>query len=1042
MGKLAVAFLSLSLLASTAFAKIVVFWQPGFPTVESQPVSRDVLDEALRPLHPSFVDLTALQNPGTLERADLLVLPYGSAVPADAWPSIRTYLRSGGNLLTLGGRALYVPVYEKSGNFLQGRPQNTYSHLLGIDHTYVVPQKDMEKFVWAGSFPSFHPIHLRPQRAYVLAMGYGRGLYRGMGYMLDGKAERVAALVTSEDFLGLEPESLAALRGDRCVYLNFDPRPGFWSSADGISLIRDSAEYASRGATLMWVDLRDATIVPGEAPQAVVYFRNVLRQREGLAQQGLVKLTVFDGSKALATKEVQCGSGDTGTNVTFPLEHLSPGLYRIYAHYDDSAGKAWQTYETGFWQQDNKLLHSGIELTAGKSTLLANGQPFLPVGTNYFSTDPYSRGYSHGNASVWNRDFAEMEKRGVSFVRTGVWMNQADFINPLPREVNERFLRGMEAFLLSAAAHHIQINFTLCAFDPQTVRRYPGETSLILGPGTNPYTDPVAIRAEQDYFLSIVSRFKNVPFLTWDLINEPSFSNPKKLWIGNVPNGDPTELSAWNKWLKKRYGTIQKLAEAWDTAPESLGEFGQIPLPKLRDLELSRSGNLNQVRAFDYNLFAQDMFDDWVKQMVKAIRSTGSRQLVDVGQDEGGVLNRVLDQFFGGAGVDFTVVHTYWHDDALLWDSIAAKRPGMPSFVGETGIQPVWRMDNGWRWDEVTGLGLIERKFALGFADGDTGALQWAWEDGDTFGIKRSDGSDKLWEDALSGVAQFARKAAPYAVDEQPPQVAIVLPQSLQLSVLNSYAVEAQQNAVRALYQYARGSAYAVGEYQIQLLGNPKLIIIPSPRTFSEHAWQAIMDKVRAGATLLVSGRFDESPHFHASGRQDAVGIDYTPGFLAERIAHVEWPRGSTFLIYGGEKTNYLERGFLPSGKTFMERRVGAGRILYFALPIELNDSLKAIGEIYKFALKTAAVTPAYTTTCDDPGILICPTRYGSATLYVLTSEDATRQSFSFRDEASGKEIHATLDPGRAALLLVSHSGKVLASYNWTASNAESSATR
>jgi len=1028
--------LSLTMLASAASAKTVIFWQPGFPTVESQPVSRETLQEALGSLQPSFVDLKTLQQPGSLDATDLLVLPYGSAVPADGWQAIRAYLRKGGNLLTIGGRALYVPVYEKSGKFVQERPQNTYSRMLGIDHAYPVPQRNLEKFVWDQSFPSFHPIQLRPQHVYVLGMGNGRGLYRGMGYLLNTQGARVAAAITGEDFLGLQPEAVAALRGDRCVYLNFDPQPGFWSSSDGISLIENSAQYASRGATLMWVDMRDATIVSGEAPQAVVYYRNVLRQRKELGQQALVKLTLYSGSKALSTREAKCDSGDTGTNVTFPLDHLNPGLYRIRAVYEGGAGKAWQVYETGFWSRDEKLLRSGIALTVGKSTLEANEKPFLPVGTNYFSTDPYSTGYSDGNAFVWNRDFAEMEKRGISFVRTGVWMNQADFINPLPREVNERFLRGVEAFLLSAAAHHIQINFTLCAFDPQTVRRHPGETSLIRGPGTNPYTDPVAIRAEQDYFLSLVSRFKNVPFLSWDLINEPSFSNPQKLWHGNTPNDDPTEIAAWNQWLKERYGTAQKLAKAWDVTPESLGEFGHVPLPKEHDLNLTRYGDLNQVRAFDYNLFAQDMFDDWTHQMVAAIHSTGSKQLIDVGQDEGGVLDRVLDQFFGGSGVDFTVVHSYWHDDALLWDSIAAKRPDLPSFVGETGIQPVWRMNDGWRWDEVTGLGLMERKFALGFADGDTGALQWAWEDGDTFGIKRSDGSDKLWEDALGGVAQFANKAAPYFQHERVPEVAIVLPQSLQLSVLNSYAVEAQQNAVRALYQYARGSAYAVGEYQIQLLGSPKLIIVPSPRTFSHHAWQAIMDKVRGGATLLVSGRFDEDPHFHPTGRQDAAGIDYAPGFLAERIAHVQWPGGSNWLIYGGEKTNYLERGVLPSGRTFMEKNVGAGRILYFALPLELNDSLKTIGEIYRFALKTANVKGAYTTTCDDPGILICPTRYGSATLYVLTSEDATARSFSFQDEASGKEIHATLAPSRAALLLVAHSGKILASYNWTAGNA------
>ena len=51
--------------------------------------------------------------------------------------------------------------------------------------------------------------------------------------------------------------------------------------------------------------------------------------------------------------------------------------------------------------------------------------------------------------------------------------------------------------------------------------------------------------------LSVVERFKNVPWLCWDLINEPSFSNPDRLWKGNTPNGDPVELAAWRKWLAR-----------------------------------------------------------------------------------------------------------------------------------------------------------------------------------------------------------------------------------------------------------------------------------------------------------------------------------------------------------------------------------------------------------------------------------------------------------------------------------------------------------
>ncbi len=101
------------------------------------------------------------------------------------------------------------------------------------------------------------------------------------------------------------------------------------------------------------------------------------------------------------------------------------------------------------------------------------------------------------------------------------------------------------------------------------------------------------------------------------------------------------------------------------------------------------------------------------------------------------------------------------------------------------------------------------------------------------------------------------------------------------------------------------------------------------------------------------------------------------------------------------------------------------------SLPIELNDNLKAIGDIYRMALSQAGVAPAYSTSVEDPGILICPTDVGNATLYVLTSESASPQAVTFKDGASGKSLSGRLEPGRAALILVGKSGEILADYNW-----------
>ena len=136
--------------------------------------------------------------------------------------------------------------------------------------------------------------------------------------------------------------------------------------------------------------------------------------------------------------------------------------------------------------------------------------------------------------------------------------------------------------------------------------------------------------------------------------------------------------------------------------------------------------------------------------------------------------------------------------------------------------------DGAWRYDELTGTGIEERKWALGFAAGSSGALQWDWAREVDFGMQRSDGSAKIWEPMMRDLGAFAAQASPYATGMTLPDVAIILPQSLQMSTRNTQALQAQQTAVRVLFQYNRVEAYAVGEYQMDTLGAPKLIVLPS----------------------------------------------------------------------------------------------------------------------------------------------------------------------------------------------------------------------
>lgn len=1005
-------------------ASVVVFSEAGFPTSGSQPIEREVLTAALGS-DVTFAGVDAL-NHGSLQAADLLVLPYGSSMPVAAWPAIYSYLQHGGNLLVIGGQPLQVPVEGSAGAFKAEKEQQTYSRVLGFENTYAIPPlTDETRFEWRDGYGFLPKVAVRAQRFFAV-----EGRLNGVGYMVDADGDRVAAPVIVSDHLR------GPMRGARIVALDFDPVAGYWESTDGKSLIGAVAAYARAGATSFNIETQYAALRPGEIPVLTLH----LQRTDAAGLQATAHVRLLEGTREINSATVQlhgtAKSGDANAAIPFnkPLE---VGFYKVEATLA-FGGKTREFYANGFRVENLSTLEQGPSLGVNGDFLTRGGTPWFPVGTNYFSTEAGGWDFSGPrNELVWDRDFAAMERHGVTFVRTGVWMPNVSFVDA-SGGVNKRFLRNVEGFLAAAQAHNIAVNFTFYGMipkvGPQPTKDWQQPQNGAGPVQPNPYLDANMIRAEHAYILSVVRPFVHVPFLSYDLINEPSFSNPRLIFHGNVPNGDPAELAAWHEWLKLKYGQIAKLADAWRVPAETLKSFDLVPLPTERDMHFSRYGNADEVRAFDYNLFAQAMFSKWVHGMVEAIRSTGSTQLVNVGQDEGGVTDRLLNQFYATSGVSFTTNHTYWQDDALLWDSVAAKYPGKPQITGETGYQPVWSADGEWRYNELTGIGLEERKWALGFAAGSSGALQWDWDREGDFGIERSDGSAKLWENMMRDMGQFAKDAQSYATAWIRPQVAVVLPQPLQLSVYNSTALEAQQTAVRVLYNWDHTPAYAVGSYQMDTMGDPKLIILPSAYGLTDEAWSALQQHVRNGAVLLISGPFDGDAHLHSTDRAAKIGLGYTSVPLQIREQMFRWAGEPLPLTYGGMKTTTLNRAEMPGEEQWAEITLGKGKIFFSALPLELNDHLDSLAAVYRYAIKAADVSPEYTTTMTDPGLLICPTLLPDATLYVLTSE-TNNTAVEFRDGRSRKTFTGTLEPGRAALLMVGTDGRLLAQYHWQSSS-------
>jgi hypothetical protein len=140
--------------------------------------------------------------------------------------------------------------------------------------------------------------------------------------------------------------------------------------------------------------------------------------------------------------------------------------------------------------------------------------------------------------------------------------------------MSEDGLRTVEAFLMCARHNELPVQFNLFAF-------YPDEFG-----GENGYLDPAALQAESRYAESVVARFSDVPFLAWDLINEPSAN--KNLWR-TLPDDDPFERAAWRKWIAGSYTDQAKLLHDW--AEPSLGVG--------RDLQAEPTATAPEVAAQD-----------------------------------------------------------------------------------------------------------------------------------------------------------------------------------------------------------------------------------------------------------------------------------------------------------------------------------------------------------------------------------------------------------------------------------------------------------
>ena len=1013
------ALLSPSSTPAQKFPGAVVWSEPGLPAADTAAPSPAQLAQIFPDARVASTDQLAAQL--AVPQTRLLVLPQGSVIPESAWTAVTDFLRHGGNLLVLGGRPFTRAAYHDTSGWHLRDYSTRFSRALQIDQYQSTPGSAGAVFTPNPDIPVELP-HFSWNQAFspIIRLStndlYNRGGSAGsLDITLDALVWGVSdGRRLSAPLLQIDHFS-SGFDGGRWIFLSAELAPDFYSLPDSTKLLRILADRALVGALQFTVRPTLPLYRPGEP----VELETIVHATGKPAAPLTVQVASYPEDHP-AQKQSAAVSLPTSTTTLLPAPS-GKGLHIIEARLLEGTTLR-AIYHSAFWIRDEAYLCSGPKLGVNSDYFTLDGKPLAVVGTTYMSSEVQRLYFDHPNVYVWNSDLSLIHSAGLNMLRTGWWTGWDKLCDETGRPY-ERTLRTMEAYLMTARKYDLPVQFNFFAFLPE-----------ILG-GVNPYLDGEAVRRQQTLVSSVAARFHDVPFVAWDLINEPSFS--KQLWKMR-PNYDTVELAAWNVWLSQKYPDRAALAAAWNVPPESIA--GTISLPA--EEEFAPRGmysGINSLRVYDYVQFAQEKFADWVRSMREAIRAAGSSALITVGQDEGGYLDRLNPAFFADS-VDFTTNHSWWQNDYLLWDSLVAKQPGKAMLIQETGLQRELTLDEIARRTPEQEAALFERKFALSFVNG-SGAIEWLWnsnsymtESNETpIGALHADGTEKPEATVLRDMAKFAAAASPYLVNPQTPAIAVVTSQAAQFSVQGQLQIEAQQNAVRALAYDLHQPCYIIAENQIDKLGSPKLVILPSAQALRESTWQALLAYVKSGGHLLVTGPVSRDEHWHLVDRYTPLGIKATTEPLTSHSAGPDTHGQAYPLSFDQQKQQLLEFLNFENGAIGEELSLGQGKLLWSAYPVELAEgSSAAAGDYEKILQRLAINEPFVTTAAAPPGTLIYSIELRDSVLYILESESDQTADIDLRDALTGAGVKFHLPAQRAALALIDKKTKqIIAKYGF-----------
>ncbi len=235
---------------ASAQSGTVIFRETGFPAADSAPAPDTLLQHVL----PDAQLASTSELKDRLNSAKLLVLPYGSAFPEDAWPEIYGYLQRGGNLLVIGGRPFTRAAYRDGSTWKLRDYSVRYTRPLMMDQYQDTPGSDglkiesnpdiplaIPQFAWKHAFSPI--IHLSAVDLYNRS-GSAGSIDSNLDALAWGTKDgrRMSAPVIQIDHFR------NGFDGGRWIFVDADLPADFFTSSNAAEILTELSNRAWNGA--------------------------------------------------------------------------------------------------------------------------------------------------------------------------------------------------------------------------------------------------------------------------------------------------------------------------------------------------------------------------------------------------------------------------------------------------------------------------------------------------------------------------------------------------------------------------------------------------------------------------------------------------------------------------------------------------------------------------------------------------------------------------------------------------------------------------